>query len=129
MRCRTHFVRSVREACSRSLQRFMRSYAAEGRWLGGRAPYGYRYKEPTVGEKADYKGRVRKKIVRGIEVKSLLPGPESRHCSNRHTFWPGDPDRCPRRHPCSQAAPPETETSTGYWPVVAATGPTRLILQ
>lgn len=47
---------------------FMRSYALEGRWLGGRSPYGYKYREPMVGEKADYKGRVRKKIVRGIEV-------------------------------------------------------------
>ena len=46
----------------------MRSYAGQGKWMGGNLPYGYNYKDPSIIEGTDTKGKNRKKIHSGIEI-------------------------------------------------------------
>jgi DNA invertase Pin-like site-specific DNA recombinase/transposase len=46
----------------------MSSYAEEGMWMGGNAPYGYRYKDPVINKVKDKSGKNRRKVRRGIEI-------------------------------------------------------------
>jgi DNA invertase Pin-like site-specific DNA recombinase len=44
----------------------MEVYVEDGRWMGGRAPYGYRYCEPKIDEIAR-SGKLKRKVILGIE--------------------------------------------------------------
>lgn len=45
---------------------FMRSYAEDGLWMGGKAPYGYQYKEPSIIKSQE--GKKRRRVKMGIEI-------------------------------------------------------------